>query len=113
MKKVKKDLLFVAPMLGIAVLLFMFRLTHLPAHIILSVLGIGVLVAYTVIMEKEWKLPKLEILTRLIYGIALVSGVIIMNIHGILVLSIIHRASAILFVGCFVFLFVYKLIKNN
>ena len=113
MKNIKKNLFFGVPMFVITILLFMLRLTHLPAHIVLSVLGIGILVAHTVILKKEWKLPKLEILMRLAYGIAFLTGVVIVNIHGILVLSIIHKLSAVLFSISFIFLLMYNFIKSK
>ena len=111
MKKMKKDLLFVSPMVIITIVLFMLKLTRLPAHIVLSVLGVAILIAYTIIMKKEWKLPKIEIFTRAMYGIAFITGVIVMNVEGILVISIIHKISAALFVFAFIGLFIYKLIK--
>ena len=52
MNKIKKDLIFAIPMLVVVIMLFMLKLTRLPIHIILSVIGIGILVAYTVIMKK-------------------------------------------------------------
>jgi hypothetical protein len=52
MNKIKKDLMFAIPMLVVVIMLFMLKLTRLPIHIILSVIGIGILVAYTVIMKK-------------------------------------------------------------
>lgn len=112
MNKIKKDLMFSIPMLVVVIMLFMLKLTLLPIHIILSVVGIGILAAYTVIMKKEWKLPPVEILMRVMYGIALVTGVVVMNVHGILAISIIHKVSAGLFAVLLIALWVYKFIKK-
>ena len=106
----KKDLIFSPAMLMIAVLLFLLRATGMTAHIAVSVIGVLVLIAYAVLTKKDWKIPALEISMRVFYGIALITGIVIMNVHGIAVLSIIHKASAVLFVLLLVALFLHKLI---
>lgn len=107
----KKDLIFAPLMLLIGILLFLLRATGMTAHIAISVVGILILVAYTVVTKKDWKLPALEILMRAFYGIALITGIVIMNVHGIAVLSVVHKASAGLFVLLLIVLFVHKLHK--
>ena len=93
----KKDLIF-APVLSlIAVVLFLLRFTGMSVHIAVSVVGAIVLVAYTVLTKKEWRIPALEIATRACYGVALITGVIIMKAHGIKALGIIHKMGATLF----------------
>jgi hypothetical protein len=47
---------------------------------------------------------------RVFYGIALITGVVIMNVQGIAALAIVHKASAALFAVLLVVLFVHKLI---
>ena len=93
----KKNVLFLVPMLIVAVLLFMLRATGMKVHIAVSVVGLVLLVAYTLVTKKEWKCPALEILQRVCYGIALITGVILINAHGIAAVSIIHKISAVLF----------------
>ena len=105
----KKDFIFAPVMLIIGVLLFLLRATGMTAHIAISVVGILVLGAYTAFTKKEWKIPALEILMRACYGIALITGIVIMNVHGIAALAIVHKASAALFVVLLVVLFVHKL----
>ena len=78
-------------------------------HIAVSVAGVLILIAYTAITKKEWKIPALEILMRGCYGIALITGIVIMNVHGIAALSIIHKVSAVLFMALLVVLLTYKL----
>ena len=112
MKGLKKDLIFVIPMILILVLLAMLKVTGIIPHIILSVLGVAVLVAYTVVTVKDWKIPVLEIAMRALYAVALITGIIIMNVHGVLALSIIHKLSAVLSVVALVALFVHKIIKK-
>ena len=109
----KKDLVFAPAMIAVGVLLFLLRATGMTAHIIVSILGIVILAAYTVISRKEWKIPAFEIVMRAFYGIALISGVVILKIHGILALAIIHKASAALFAVLLIFLFIHKLVAKN
>ena len=109
----KKDLIFAPVMLVIGVLLFLLSATGMAAHIAISVIGILVLIVYTVLTKKEWKLPALEIIIRAFYGIALITGVVIMNVHGIAALAIIHKVSAILFMALIIVLFTHKAIANK
>ena len=105
----KKDLVFTPAMLLIGILLFLLRTTGMTAHIAISVIGVLVLIAYTVLTKKGWKFPALEVLMRVFYGIALITGIVIMNVHGIAALAIIHKAGAALFVILLAVLFVLKL----
>ena len=108
----KKKLLFLIPMLIVGVLLFMLRSTGLKAHIAISVIGLVLLMAYTILTKGEWENKKLEISFRLCYGIALVTGVIVMNLYGIAFISILHKISAVLFVILLIFTEIHKLIKK-
>ena len=109
----KKDLIFAPVMLIIGALLFLLKTTGMTAHIALSVIGVLVLIAYAVATKKSWKLPALEIIMRAFYGIALITGIVIMNISGIVALAVIHKASAMLFLALLVVLFVYKLASSK
>ena len=109
----KKDLIFAPIMLIIGILLFLLRATGMTAHIAISVVGILVLAAYTAATKKNWKIPALEILMRAFYGIALITGVVIMNVHGVAVLAIIHKASAVLFMALMIVLLTYKVVTNK
>lgn len=105
----KKDIIFAPIMLAIAVALFLLKVTGIEAHIAVSVVGIAVLAVYSVLTKKEWKLPALEIVMRAFYGIALVTGVVIMNVHGIIAVAIVHKASAALFAVLLAVLFISKM----
>ena len=109
----KKDLIFTPIMLLIGVALCLLRWTGMPVHIAISVVGVIALVVYTVLTKKEWKIPALEIIMRVFYGIALITGVVIMNVHGVLALSIIHKASAVLFMALIIVLLVSKAALNK
>ena len=107
-----KKALFLIPMVIVAVLLFMLRATGMVTHIIVSVLGLILLVAYTIVTKKEWRNPALEIIQRVCYGIALITGVVLMNVHGVAVVSIIHKVSAVLFAILLADTEIHKAIKK-
>ena len=109
----KKDLIFAPAMLLIGVLLFMLRATGMTAHIVISVIGVLVLIAYAVLTKKDWKIPVLEIIMRAFYGIALITGIVIMNIYDIVALTIIHKASAVLFMALVIVLLTHKVATNK
>ena len=109
----KKDLIFSPALLIIGVLLFLLRTTGMTVHIAVSVLGVLVLIAYTVLTKKNWKIPTLEIIMRAFYGIALITGIVIMNLRGIAALSVIHKASALLFMALLVVLITVKAATNK
>jgi hypothetical protein len=108
---VKKELFYTLALLAVGILLFLLRTTGMTARIVISLVGILVLIGYTVLTKKEWKIPALEIVMRACYGIALISGIVIKNVRGIVALSIVHKATAALFVVFVVVLFVIKLIS--
>ena len=105
----KKDLIFTPILLIVAVLLFLYSVIGEPAHIAISVVGVLVLAVYTAATKKEWKIPALEIIMRAFYGIALITGIVIMNVHGVVALAIIHKVSAVLFTALIIALLSYKL----
>ena len=107
-----KKALFLIPMVIVALLLFMLRATGMVTHIIVSVLGLILLVAYTIVTKKEWRNPALEIIQRVCYGIALITGVVLMNVHGVAVVSIIHKVSAVLFAILLADTEIHKAIKK-
>ena len=104
----KKDLIFAPILFAVGVFLFLLRFTGLTAHIVISVLGLLALVAYAVLTKKEWKKPALEIIMRAFYGIALITGIIVMNVQGVAAIGIVHKASAVLFLAMLIVLLVSK-----
>lgn len=108
----KKDFIFAPILLVIGVLLGLLKVTGMPVHIAISVVGVIVLVVYTVFTRKDWKIPALEIGMRVSYGIALISG-IVLKIQYIAALGIAHKIFAILFVVALIVLFIHKLIKTK
>ena len=104
----KKDLIFLPALLLVGVALCLLGFTGMPAHIAISVVGVVVLAVYTVLTRKEWKIPALEILMRAFYGVALIRGIVVMNVSGIVALAWIHRVSALLFMALDIVLLVTK-----
>ena len=104
----KKDLIFTPALLVIGFLLCLLRATGMTAHIVISAIGVLLLIVYTVLAKKEWKIPPLEIIMRAFYGIALISGIVILNVQGIAALAIVHKASAVIFLALLVVLLVSK-----
>ena len=109
----KKDIIFAPILLAVGIALFLLNFTGMPVHIAVSVVGIAVLVAYTILAKKEWKIPALEIIMRAFYGVALITGIVVMNVQGLIAVAIIHKVSATLFVASLVVLFVHKLITSK
>ena len=108
----KKDLIFAPILLVVGVLLGLLKVTGMTAHIIISGVGVGVLVAYTIIAKKTWKIPVLEISMRASYGIALITG-IILKIKYIAVFGIVHKIFAVLFVVMLIVIFVQKIVAKK
>lgn len=106
----KKDLIFAPIMLVIGVMLGLLKTTGMKAHIAISIVGVLVLVVYSVLTKKQWRIPALEIAMRAFYGIALISGVVMMKVRGIAAISVVHKVGATLFVVLLLILLVQKLI---
>ena len=109
----KKDLIFAPILLAIGILLALLQVTGMPVHIALSVAGVLVLAVYTSATKKEWKLPALEIAMRACYGIALISGIVIVNVTGILFLNILHKVFCALFLAGLVAVVAHKFFVNK
>ena len=108
----KKNVLFLGAMIIVGVLLFMLKATGIKAHIAVSVIGLAILVAYTVATKKEWKIPALEIAMRVFYAVALITGVVLMNVHGVAFIAILHKVSAVLFAVLLLVNEIYKAVKK-
>lgn len=109
----KKDMIFAPVLLVIGILLFLMKATGLTAHIAIAVVGVLALGAYTSATRKEWKIPVLEVIMRAFYGIALITGIVLMNVQSITPLAIVHKASNGVFLVLLVILFVHKLVTKK
>lgn len=94
----KKNMLFLIQMLIISVLLFLIQVTGIVTHIVVSVIGLAALIVSALKTKKDWNHPILEILERVFYAVALITGGLLMKVHGIAIIPILHKVSAVLFV---------------
>ena len=108
----KKHLIFVPALFVIGILLGLLKVTGMPIHIALSLIGVIVLIAYTVLTKKEWEIPALEIGMRASYGIALLSG-IVLKMKYVVALGVIHKIFAIVFAVALIVIFVQKFIARK
>ena len=108
----KKDLIFAPVLIVVGIALGLLKLTGMTAHVIVSIVGVVALVAYTVATKKQWKIPALEIGMRASYGIALITG-IVLKISYIAFVGILHKIFAALFVVALIVLFVQKIITKK
>ena len=107
----KKNFLFFIPMIIIATLLSMLETTGMTAHIVISVIGLLILVAYAVVTKKDWKIPALEIIHRVFYAVALISGIALKAHCTFVAMPIIHRVAATLFTVLFAVTEIHKILK--
>lgn len=103
-----KNRIFLASMIAVTALLFLLRLTGLIPHIIISVIGLVIMIPFTVKTKSEWKIPALEIIMRAMYFVAIVSGDMLMKLHGIAALGIVHKIGAALFLVLLAVLYIPK-----
>lgn len=107
-----KNKLFFFLMLAVSILLFLLRVTGMTGHIILSVVGIAALVAFAVMTKKEWTKPALEILMRVLFAIAVISGIVILKVAAVPALAIAHKIAAAAFVVVLLITYLPKLCKK-
>lgn len=105
----KKDLIFAPILVVLGAALFLLRYTGMTAHIIVSVVGVATLIAYSVLTKKDWRIPPAEILMRVFYGIALITGIVMMSLSGVAAVAVAHKVCAALFALLLVALTVHKL----
>ena len=92
-----KNRFFLISMLVVSALLVLLRMTGLTAHIIVSVVGLAIMIPISVATRKEWNTPALEIIMRVMYFVAIVTGGALMKVHGVAALGIVHKIGAAAF----------------
>ena len=103
-----KNCIFMISMIAVSALLFLLRVTGLAAHIVVSVLGLAIMIPYTLKTKKEWTKAPLEILMRVMYLVAIVTGGVLMKVHGIAALGMVHKIGAALFLVLLLVLYIPK-----
>ena len=103
-----KNRFFLISMVIVSVLLAILRVTGLPAHIIVSVVGLAIMIPITITTRKGWKIPPLEVIMRVMYLIAIVTGGVLMKVHGVAALGIVHKIAAAVFMILLLVLYIPK-----
>jgi hypothetical protein len=106
-----KNRFFLISMIVVSALLFLLRMTGLTVHMAVSVLGLAIMIPITVMTRKEWKIPALEVIMRVMYLVAIVTGGVLMKVHGVAALGIVHKIAAAAFVVLLMVLYIPKM-KN-
>ena len=103
-----KNRFFLISMIAVSALLFLLRMTGLVVHIAVSVAGLAIMIPITIKTLKEWKIPALEVIMRLAYLVAIITGGVLMKVHGVAALGIVHRIAAAAFVVLLLVLYIPK-----
>ena len=103
-----KNRFFLISMLVVSALLFLLRMTGLPAHIAVSVVGLAIMIPITIATRKAWKVPALEVIMRVMYLVAVVTGGAMMKLHGIAALGMVHKIAAAVFAVLLLVLYIPK-----
>ena len=98
-------------MIAVSALLFLLRMTGLTVHMAVSVLGLAIMIPITVMTRKEWKIPALEVIMRVMYLVAIVTGGVLMKVHSVAALGIVHKIAAAAFVVLLMVLYIPKMKK--
>ena len=106
-----KNRFFLISMIVVSALLFLLRMTGLTVHMAVSVLGLAIMIPITVMTRKEWKIPALEVIMRAMYLVAIVTGGVLMKVHGVAALGIVHKIAAAAFVVLLMVLYIPKMKK--
>ena len=103
-----KNRFFLISMIIVSALLAALRMTGLVAHIAVSVVGLAIMIPITIATRKEWKIPALEVIMRVMYFVAVVTGGALMKIHGVAALGILHKIGATVFMILLLVLYLPK-----
>lgn len=103
-----KNRFFLISMIAVTALLFMLRMTGMTAHIAVSVAGLAIMIPITLATRKEWKIPALEVIMRVMYLVAIVTGGALMKVHGVPALGIVHKVGAAAFMILLLVLYLPK-----
>lgn len=89
--------------------LVLLKITGMTGHIVISIIALLIMVVCTILGRKDWKVPILEILYRLFYLVALITGIVMIQAHIFGPVSIIHKASAAIFAAIYIINFILKI----
>ncbi|MDO4739813.1 MAG: hypothetical protein Q4A66_04020 [Eubacteriales bacterium] len=92
-----KNAIYLISMLVVLAALFLFRMTGLTAHIVLSVIGLVLSVVFTAATRKEWTMPALEIAMRVLFVLAFISGLLLVKGVNAPIIGVLHKVFPVLF----------------
>ena len=113
-----KTIIYTILMLIISILLFLLKVTGMNIHIILGILGLVTMISYTLLIKKEFKeyskkRKVIEILKRVSFAIALISGFVLKMIGRNVILSNAHKIAALIFVILLLGISIKKIISKK
>lgn len=88
--------------IGLALL----KVTGMTGHIVISIIALIIMVICAILGKKTWKKPALEIVYRLFYLIALITGIVMVAGGVVGAVSVVHKIAAVLFIILFIVNFV-------
>ena len=103
-----KNRLFLISMVAVSLMLFLLSVTGQNAHNAVAVVGLVVMIGFTVATRKEWKSAGLEVVMRIAYLLALITGGVLLNAGEAGALGMVHRISAALFAVLLLILYIPK-----
>lgn len=103
-----KNRFFLISILVVTALLFLLRFTGLIPHIAVSVIGLAIMIPITLKTKSQWKIPTLEVIMRVMYLVAIISGGMLMKLFNIAALVTVHKVSAVAFLVLLLVLYVPK-----
>ena len=103
----KMNRFFLFSMIAVSLLLFVLT-SDMTAHIVVSVLGLVIMILFTLKTKGEWTNTSLESLMRIVYLSNMISGAARMQVPGVSTLDMLHKACAVLFLFLLLVLYIPK-----
>ena len=103
----KMNRFFLFSMIAVSLLLLVLG-ADMTAHIAVAVLGLAIMIFFTLKMKNEWTNPPLEGLMRLVYLSNMISGAAQMRVPEVPTLDMLHKACAALFLFLLLVLYIPK-----
>lgn len=113
-----KTILYTLSMIIISILLFALKFTGMRIHIGLGIVACIITIIYTLSIRNKLKeYPRKTIMTevamRVFLGVALITGFLLRPFGTLVVISIIHKISAVLFVILLLVINIKKIVNKQ
>ena len=103
-----KNFSFLVAMGVVCTMLSRLDTTGMMGHISTTLMGLVIMIPFTVATRKDWKTPALEVLMRVMYFVAIITGGVMMKIQGAAALNAAHKIAAALFAVLLLVLYIPK-----